>query len=74
MAARPVISASPAAPGNQGDLSVPCLPAEGTEAIYGEPWTCDYTLDATMGWYDAGDFGKYVVNGGISVGADAGRL
>lgn len=27
---------------------------------------CGYTLDATGGWYDAGDQGKYVVNGGIS--------
>ncbi|WP_374293524.1 glycoside hydrolase family 9 protein [Sphingomonas sp.] len=27
---------------------------------------CDYTLDVTGGWYDAGDHGKYVVNGGIS--------
>ncbi len=27
---------------------------------------CDYTLDVTKGWYDAGDHGKYVVNGGIS--------
>lgn len=29
--------------------------------------TCDYTLDVTGGWYDAGDHGKYVVNGGISL-------
>lgn len=28
---------------------------------------CAYTLDATGGWYDAGDHGKYVVNGGISL-------
>jgi endoglucanase len=28
---------------------------------------CDYQLDVTGGWYDAGDHGKYVVNGGISV-------
>jgi len=27
---------------------------------------CSYTLDATGGWYDAGDHGKYVVNGGVS--------
>ncbi|MGK3992207.1 glycoside hydrolase family 9 protein [Sorangium sp. So ce1024] len=27
---------------------------------------CTYTLDVTGGWYDAGDHGKYVVNGGIS--------
>ncbi len=28
---------------------------------------CDYKLDVTGGWYDAGDHGKYVVNGGIAL-------
>jgi endoglucanase len=28
---------------------------------------CNYKLDVTGGWYDAGDYGKYIVNGGISV-------
>ncbi|MEV4538734.1 glycoside hydrolase family 9 protein [Asanoa sp. NPDC049518] len=41
---------------NQGDTAVPC-----------QPGVCDYTLDVSGGWYDAGDHGKYVVNGGISV-------
>jgi endoglucanase len=41
---------------NQGDDNVPC-----------QPGVCDYRLDAAGGWYDAGDHGKYVVNGGISV-------
>nr|WP_239126512.1 glycoside hydrolase family 9 protein [Asanoa siamensis] len=41
---------------NQGDTSVPC-----------QPGVCDYRLDVSGGWYDAGDHGKYVVNGGISV-------
>ncbi|GLU48585.1 glycoside hydrolase family 9 protein [Nocardiopsis ansamitocini] len=41
---------------NQGDISVPCAPG-----------TCNYSLDVSGGWYDAGDHGKYVVNGGISV-------
>ncbi len=41
---------------NQGDGAVPC-----------HQDACDYTLDVTGGWYDAGDHGKYVVNGGISV-------
>jgi endoglucanase len=27
----------------------------------------NYSLDVTGGWYDAGDHGKYVVNGGIAV-------
>ncbi|GAA3287750.1 cellulase [Dactylosporangium vinaceum] len=42
---------------NGGDSKVPCVPGTG----------CNYTLDVTGGWYDAGDQGKYVVNGGISV-------
>jgi endoglucanase len=41
---------------NQGDTNVPC-----------QPGVCDYRLDVRGGWYDAGDHGKYVVNGGISV-------
>ncbi len=41
---------------NQGDDAVPCRADLG----------CDYTLDVRGGWYDAGDHGKYVVNGGIS--------
>ena len=35
---------------------------------FGQQWDgCDYFLDGSKGWYDAGDYGKYVVNGGISV-------
>jgi endoglucanase len=34
----------------------------------GNQWPgCEYQLDTTGGWYDAGDHGKYVVNAGISV-------
>jgi endoglucanase len=51
---------------NLGDNAVGCMTPESSQAAYGEPWTCDYTLDVTGGWYDAGDHGKYVVNGGIS--------
>ena len=33
----------------------------------GNRWPgCSYTLDVSRGWYDAGDHGKYVVNGGIA--------
>lgn len=47
---------------NQGDDAVPCQePKE-----WMDDWTCDYRLDVTGGWYDAGDHGKYVVNGGIA--------
>lgn len=52
---------------NTGDTAVGCQTAEFSQTIYGEGWTCDYKLDVTGGWYDAGDHGKYVVNGGISV-------
>jgi len=39
-----------------------------TTDMWGTDWTgCDYTLDVSDGWYDAGDHGKYVVNSGISV-------
>lgn len=41
----------------QSDKAVPCA----------KDAPCDYTLDVRGGWYDAGDHGKYVVNGGISV-------
>ncbi|MFD4659420.1 glycoside hydrolase family 9 protein [Kitasatospora sp. NPDC058444] len=40
---------------NRGDTSVPCRTG-----------VCDYRLDVRGGWYDAGDQGKYVVNGGIA--------
>jgi len=52
---------------NLGDTAVPCMSAEASQNAYGEPWTCEYTLDVSGGWYDAGDHGKYVVNGGIAV-------
>jgi len=42
---------------NHGDKHVTCWPGSG----------CTYFLDASGGWYDAGDHGKYVVNAGISV-------
>jgi endoglucanase len=35
---------------------------------HGNRWPgCGYSLDVTGGWYDAGDQGKYVVNGGIAL-------
>ncbi len=43
--------------GHLSDKEVPCAPEAG----------CDYKLDVSGGWYDAGDHGKYVVNGGISL-------
>ena len=53
---------------NKGDTAVPCQSlADDSQKLYDKPWTCDYTTDVSGGWYDAGDHGKYVVNGGISV-------
>lgn len=53
---------------NLGDVAVPCLDRATAAEIYTEfKWACDYTLDVSGGWYDAGDQGKYVVNGGIAV-------
>lgn len=42
--------------GHLSDASVPCWIGK----------DCAYRLDVSGGWYDAGDHGKYVVNGGIS--------
>ena len=53
------------APPNRGDTAVSCqLPRD-----FMNFWTCSQSLvrDVTGGWYDAGDHGKYVVNGGFSV-------
>jgi endoglucanase len=51
--------------GHMTDDAVTCY--QGKDAA-GNTWPgCDYQLNVRGGWYDAGDFGKYVVNGGISV-------
>ncbi len=51
--------------GHTSDSQVTCYKGKDAD---GNTWPgCDYTLDVAGGWYDAGDFGKYVVNGGISV-------
>jgi endoglucanase len=57
---------------NKGDTAVACQSLEDDSQKLlveqgDEPWTCDDTVDVTGGWYDAGDHGKYVVNGGIAV-------
>jgi len=49
--------ARPAGHLGASDTEVKCLP----------DLDCGFTMDVRGGWYDAGDHGKYVVNGGISV-------
>ncbi|MFP5076785.1 glycoside hydrolase family 9 protein [Rhizobium sp. YIM 134829] len=50
---------------NQGDTAVGCLSGSLATTLYGG-WTCDYRLDVSGGWYDAGDQGKYAVTGAIA--------
>jgi endoglucanase len=51
--------------GHLSDAEITCF--MGVDAS-GKDWPgCDYVLDGSKGWYDAGDYGKYVVNGGITV-------
>jgi len=52
-------------PPNRGDTAVSCQLARDFMSF----WTCSpsFVRDVTGGWYDAGDHGKYVVNGGFSV-------
>lgn len=52
---------------NRGDGAVACLTGPVAAELYGKDWQCKGTRDVSGGWYDAGDHGKYVVNGGISV-------
>ncbi|MFN8374882.1 MAG: glycoside hydrolase family 9 protein [Anaerolineae bacterium] len=53
------------AAGHVSDNDVTCYSGQAAD---GSTWDgCDYRLNAQGGWYDAGDYGKYVVNGGISV-------
>ena len=51
--------------GHLSDDGVTCF--RGIDQTGGEWDGCDYTLDAAGGWYDAGDYGKYVVPAAISV-------
>lgn len=51
---------------NRGDIAVP--PWTGPEADRRYPgWRATGTFDVSGGWYDAGDYGKYVTSGSIAL-------
>jgi endoglucanase len=51
--------------GHLSDANVTCYSGVDPQGV---EWPgCDYSIDGSGGWYDAGDYGKYVVNGGITV-------
>jgi len=51
---------------NRGDVAVPAWTGVGARRLY-PGWRCEGTFDVSGGWYDAGDYGKYVTSGGIAV-------
>jgi endoglucanase len=48
-----------------GDLAVPAWTGPDAEALY-PGWDCAGTFDVSGGWYDAGDYGKYVTSGALA--------
>jgi endoglucanase len=53
-------------PPNRGDSEVPAWTGVEARRVY-PGWRCKGTFDVSGGWYDAGDYGKYVTSGGIAV-------
>jgi endoglucanase len=51
---------------NRGDLAVPAWAGVEARRLY-PGWSCTGTFDVSGGWYDAGDYGKYVTSGGVAV-------
>lgn len=51
---------------NTGDTSVPAWSGPDAERVY-PGWRCEGRFDVSGGWYDAGDYGKYVTSGGIAL-------
>jgi endoglucanase len=51
---------------NQGDTAVPAWAGRAAERLY-PGWRCEGRFDVSSGWYDAGDYGKYVTSGGIAL-------
>ena len=53
-------------PPNRGDTAVTAWTGPDAERLYPD-WRCPGTFDVSGGWYDAGDYGKYVTSGSIAV-------
>jgi endoglucanase len=53
-------------PPNRGDVAVPAWAGGEARRLY-PGWRCTGTFDVSGGWYDAGDYGKYVPSGAIAV-------
>ena len=53
-------------PPNRGDTAVPCWSGPDAARLY-PGWRATGVFDVSGGWYDAGDYGKYVVSGGIAL-------
>ncbi|MCW3847423.1 glycoside hydrolase family 9 protein [Sphingomonas sp. LB-2] len=59
------VGATWARPAGHATEIAPCFAGKD---LRGNDWPgCPYKLDVRGGWYDAGDQGKYLVNGGISL-------
>jgi endoglucanase len=53
-------------PPNRGDTAVAGWTGPDARRLYPD-WQPSGTVDVSGGWYDAGDYGKYVVSGGIAL-------
>ncbi|MEU4396204.1 glycoside hydrolase family 9 protein [Kribbella sp. NPDC023855] len=51
---------------NRGDIAVPAWTGPEAERLY-PGWRCEGRFDVSGGWYDAGDYGKYVTSGAIAL-------
>ena len=52
-------------PPNRGDVTVRAWTGTDAEQLY-PGWRCEGEFDVSGGWYDAGDYGKYVTSGAIA--------